>query len=130
MVRREIWAHWLTYNLIRKTMAQAALEHGKLPRTMSFANALAAVAAAWDHATVAGRDVLLALARAQFRVIDFASSGEPPRSRGTTGGQTPPQTPPAAERTSRAAPHALVGNAKNNSIRSIAERPHSERRPT
>ena len=53
MVRREIWAHWLAYNLIRKTMAQAVLVHGKLPRQVSFASALAAIATSWDHATVA-----------------------------------------------------------------------------
>lgn len=69
MVRREIWAHWLAYNLIRKTTAQAALVHGKLPRQLSFTAALAAVAASWDHATVAAPDVLLALANAQFRTI-------------------------------------------------------------
>ena len=69
MVRREIGAHWLTYNLLRKTMAQTALVHRKLPRQLSFASALAAVTSSWDHATLAGHDVLLALACAQFRVI-------------------------------------------------------------
>jgi putative transposase len=78
MVRREIWAHWLAYNLIRKTMAQAALAHGKLPRQVSFANALAAVAASWDHATVASRDVLVALAKAQFRVVASHQVGNRP----------------------------------------------------
>jgi len=78
MVRREIWAHWLTYNLIRKTTAQAALVHGKLPRQVSFAAALAAVAASWDHATVATHDVLLALANAQFRVIAWHQVGNRP----------------------------------------------------
>lgn len=78
MVRREIWAHWLTYNLIRKTTAQAALVHGKLPRQVSFTAALAAVAASWDHATVAAHDVLLALANAQFRVIAWHEVGNRP----------------------------------------------------
>jgi hypothetical protein len=78
MVRREIWAHWLAYNLIRKTMAQAALVHGKLPRQVSFANALAAIAASWDHATVAGHDVLVALAKAQFRVVASHQVGNRP----------------------------------------------------
>lgn len=36
MVRKEIWAHLLAYNLIRKVMAQAALTHGKNPRKLSF----------------------------------------------------------------------------------------------
>jgi hypothetical protein len=69
MVRREIWVHWLAYNLIRKTTAQAALAHGKFPRQLSFAAALAAVATSWDHATLAKPDVLAALAQAQFRTI-------------------------------------------------------------
>jgi hypothetical protein len=78
MVRREIWAHWLAYNLIRKTTAQAALVHGKLPRQLSFTAALAAVAASWDHATVAAPDVLLLLANAQFRAIAGHQVGNRP----------------------------------------------------
>jgi hypothetical protein len=78
MVRREIWTHWLAYNLIRKTTAQAALAHGKLPRQLSFAAALAAVATSWDLATLAKRDVLAALAEAQFRVIAWHQVGDRP----------------------------------------------------
>ncbi|MGB8852534.1 MAG: IS4 family transposase, partial [Pirellulales bacterium] len=36
-VRREIWVHWLAYNLIRKVMAQAALAQERVPRELSFA---------------------------------------------------------------------------------------------
>jgi len=36
MVRKEIWAHLLAYNLIRKTMAQAAFMHDKKPQELSF----------------------------------------------------------------------------------------------
>ena len=36
MVRKEIWAHLLAYNLVREGMAQAAREHGKVPRNLSF----------------------------------------------------------------------------------------------
>jgi len=39
MVRKEIWAHLLAYNLIRTVMADAAQKHGVLPRTLSFASA-------------------------------------------------------------------------------------------
>ena len=45
-VRREIWVHWLAYNLIRKVMAQAALSGERLPRELSFASGLSAVAGA------------------------------------------------------------------------------------
>lgn len=78
MVRREIWAHWLAYNLIRKTIAQAALVHEKLPRQLSFAAALDAVAAAWDHATIAADSLLAALATAQFRLIASHRVGHRP----------------------------------------------------
>jgi hypothetical protein len=78
MVRREIWVHWLAYNLIRKTIAQAALTHEKSPRQLSFAVALDAVAASWDHATLATRPVLTALAEAQFRLIAWYQVGDRP----------------------------------------------------
>lgn len=35
MVRKEIWGHLLVYNLLRAAMAQAAMEHGVLPRQVS-----------------------------------------------------------------------------------------------
>jgi hypothetical protein len=35
-VRKEIWTHVLAYNLIRTIMAQAASQHGIVPRTISF----------------------------------------------------------------------------------------------
>lgn len=40
MVRKEVWAHLLAYNLIRTVMAQAALVHGKHPRRLSFTRAM------------------------------------------------------------------------------------------
>lgn len=40
MVRQEIWAHLLAYNLIRTVMAQAAVTVGSRPRELSFKGAL------------------------------------------------------------------------------------------
>src|SRR5262245_12563800 len=40
MVRREVWAHLLAYNLARKVLAQAALAGGVTPRQLSFAGAV------------------------------------------------------------------------------------------
>jgi hypothetical protein len=40
MVRKEVWAHLLAYNLIRRVMADAAEKHGVLPRELSFKGAL------------------------------------------------------------------------------------------
>lgn len=39
MVRKELWAHLLAYNLIRVRMAQAAAVHGAMPRRLSFSDA-------------------------------------------------------------------------------------------
>ena len=39
LVRTEIWAHVLAYNLIRTIMAQAALRHDLTPRSISFVDA-------------------------------------------------------------------------------------------
>ena len=36
MVRKELWTHFLAYNLIRKVMAQAAQAHRVEPSTISF----------------------------------------------------------------------------------------------
>jgi DDE family transposase len=40
MVHKEIWAHVLAYNLVRKIMVQAAVVHSSNPRQMSFKLAL------------------------------------------------------------------------------------------
>jgi hypothetical protein len=57
MVRREIWTCLLAYNLIRKTMLQAAKRYKLSPRQLSFAGAMQTLAASWlmlptqDHST-------------------------------------------------------------------------------
>jgi putative transposase len=78
MVRREILVHCLAYNLIRKVMAQAALSQERLPREVSFAAAMAAVAGAWVQATLAGEEMLTALAKAQWRLIAWYKVGDRP----------------------------------------------------
>jgi hypothetical protein len=40
MIRKEIWAHLLAYNLLRKVLAQAAFTGERTPRQVSFAGAL------------------------------------------------------------------------------------------
>lgn len=47
MVRREIWATLLAYNLIRTTAAGAALLHDKQPRQISFVGSCQYVLASW-----------------------------------------------------------------------------------
>src|SRR3954453_16437802 len=45
MVRKEIWAHLLAYNLLRTVMAVAAAENGIEPRAVSFKGAKQTVTA-------------------------------------------------------------------------------------
>jgi hypothetical protein len=40
LVRKEVWAHVLAYNLVRTVMAQAAATHGMEPRAISFKGAM------------------------------------------------------------------------------------------
>jgi putative transposase len=47
MVRKEVWACLLAYNLIRQTMLQAAERSGLSPRQLSFSVALETIAASW-----------------------------------------------------------------------------------
>jgi hypothetical protein len=44
MVRKEIWAHLLADNLVRKLMAQSAIKYGKISRELSFKLALRIIA--------------------------------------------------------------------------------------
>lgn len=44
MVRKEIWAHLLAYNLVRKLMTQSAIKYGRRPRELSFKLALRIIA--------------------------------------------------------------------------------------
>ena len=58
MVRKELWASWLAYNLIRQSMAAAAVIHEATPRTLSFAGATQTIAGVISQATVAEPSLL------------------------------------------------------------------------
>lgn len=47
MVRREIWAGLLAYNLVRQTLLASALQAGRSPRQLSFTAAMQKIAAGW-----------------------------------------------------------------------------------
>ncbi len=47
MVRKEMWACLLSYNLIRQTMLQSARASGLSPRSLSFTAAMQSIAASW-----------------------------------------------------------------------------------
>ena len=85
-VRKEIWTHVLAYNLIRTIMAQAASQHGIVPRTISFKGTLQVLAAFQPviaeqaHRGVKHLDVLyqqMLRAIAQHRVADRPDRVEP-----------------------------------------------------
>jgi len=48
MVRAEFWTTLLAYNLIRRITCTAAIQHGKMPRRISFTRTCATILAAWS----------------------------------------------------------------------------------
>jgi hypothetical protein len=83
LVRKDIWAHFLVYHLIRTVLAQAAQEHQVLPRQLSFKGALQTLRAFAPHLATAPRRQRPAPARqvraalAQHRVANRPNRYEP-----------------------------------------------------
>jgi hypothetical protein len=78
MVRKEIWAHILAYNLVRKIMLQAAIMHHQSPRQMSFKLALQMMSAFRQAGILAGCEHAL---YAEFlRAIASKKTGKQKRS--------------------------------------------------
>jgi DDE family transposase len=83
MVRREVWAHLLAYNLTRKVLAQAALAGQVTPRQLSFAGAMQTLNAFRWLLSIMGGDVggrsvrALLLAVATHRVGNRPGRVEP-----------------------------------------------------
>ena len=63
MIGKEIWMHFLSYNLIRKVMAQSALEAGSTPRKISFQGTVSQVSSSWYQMTTSDRKERLRLSR-------------------------------------------------------------------
>jgi len=78
MVRKELWTCWLAYNLIRKTIAQAAQVATMLPRQISFAGARQTLAASWDRLSTAGPATVPTWAAAQLAAIASREVGNRP----------------------------------------------------
>lgn len=88
LVRKELWAHILAYNLIRTVMAQAATRHGIEPRSISFTGTLQTLEAFQPVIALGDRSDLPALknlseqllaAVASHRVGDRPNRYEPRR---------------------------------------------------
>jgi putative transposase len=78
MVRKEIWTHCLAYNLIRKTMAQAAHVHERTVRSISFSGALQAIAGVMGQASVADEELLGRLVEEKLKSIASRKVGHRP----------------------------------------------------
>ena len=78
MVRKEIWAHLLAYNLLRTAMAVAAAENGLEPRQVSFKGAKQAVTAFAPKLEAARPKARPALIDAMLAVIAYHRVGDRP----------------------------------------------------
>jgi putative transposase len=78
MVEKEIWAHFLGYNLIRKVAAQAAHLRGVPARSVSFTASLQVVVAAWSKATEATLAAQADMARKLLRCLGKEKVGDRP----------------------------------------------------
>ena len=78
MVEKEIWVHFLGYNLIRKVAAQAALEAGVCPRQISFAASQQVVLGAWTKLTDGTGEEQLRLGQSLLRALGKEKVGNRP----------------------------------------------------
>jgi hypothetical protein len=78
MVRKELWAHLLAYNLIRTVMAQAALAQGLKPQNLSFKGALQTVNSFAPYLLTAQPSALAELSRQLLVAIAQHRVGQRP----------------------------------------------------
>jgi len=78
MVRKEVWACLLAYNLIRKAMLQAAYQADLSPRELSFTNALQTIAASLGNLPVLDDDTVARLIASQLASLTEQRVGDRP----------------------------------------------------
>jgi hypothetical protein len=78
MVRREIWTCLLAYNLIRKTMLEAAHRHGRRPRQLSFTAAMQKIAAGYKTLLLVDEAVVAELIEVQLTGLATQEVGNRP----------------------------------------------------
>lgn len=78
MARKEIRCGLLAYNLIRQAMAEAAIKAGLMPRTLSFATAMQAIAASLGILSTATEEVAARLIAAQLASLSQQTVGNRP----------------------------------------------------
>ena len=78
MVRKEIWTCLLAYNLIRRTMLQAAKAANLSPRQLSFANAMQTMAASWGVLPTLDKSAIALMIAAQLASLTHPIVGQRP----------------------------------------------------
>jgi Transposase DDE domain len=78
MVRKEIWGHFLVYNLIRGVMAEAASDHGLLPRELSLQGARQTVAGFRAELAQGDGELAIVLRAVALRAIASHRVGDRP----------------------------------------------------
>jgi len=78
MVEKELWAHFLGYNLVRKVSAQAAKTQKIHPREVSFTGTKEAVNASWSQLTHADRAERLRQGQLWLRTLGKVKVGQRP----------------------------------------------------
>jgi hypothetical protein len=78
MVEKEIWAHVLGYNLVRKVAAQAALFAQVSPRDLSFKATLQVVRGGWQKCTETSGDDYVRLAKSLLQSLRRQRVGNRP----------------------------------------------------
>lgn len=78
MVGKEVWTCLLAYNLIRKTMLQAAYKSGRSPRELSFTAAMQTIAASLGSLPALEENLVAALIEVQLMSISTQTVGNRP----------------------------------------------------
>jgi putative transposase len=78
MIEKEMWANVLSYNLVRKVAAQAALLHKHHPREISFTATKQAVEASWQALSVAEETARLGLGEYLLKEVSKQRVGDRP----------------------------------------------------
>src|SRR5271166_1001328 len=78
MIEKEVWANVLSYNLVRKVAAQAALLHKHHPREISFTATKQAVEASWQALSVASEAAQVALGEYLLKEVSKQRVGDRP----------------------------------------------------
>jgi hypothetical protein len=78
MVKKEIWGHCLAYNLIRRTMCQAASLEGCRVRQLSFMGARQSITSSWSVSVTATPELLEDITQSQLESIVSEKVGKRP----------------------------------------------------